>query len=160
MFFFDVVFEVDIYELINVIDQVNCELVICFDFKGVDVKFECDGDVINQFVLIEFQFKQMNDILCVCLVVCGIDVFSFEFGDIEINLVQVWQKIIVKQGIEQKVVKKIVVVLKEVKLKVESQINGDKLCVQGKKCDDLQDVIVVFKVGKFELFLQFNNFCD
>lgn len=160
MFFFDVVFEVNIYELINVVDQVNCELFICFDFKGVDVKFVFEDSVISQLVFSDFQFQQMIDILCVCLIVCSIDICCLEFGDIEINLVGVCQKIIVKQGIEQKVVKQIVVKFKEVKFKVDSQINGDKLCVNGKKCDDLQDVIVLLKKEIFEVLLQFDNFCD
>ena len=46
---FDVVSEVDTHELTNAIDQANRELATRFDFKGVDAKFERDGDVINQF---------------------------------------------------------------------------------------------------------------
>lgn len=45
---FDVVSEVDTHELTNAIDQANRELATRFDFKGVDAKFERDGDVINQ----------------------------------------------------------------------------------------------------------------
>ena len=60
---FDVVSEVDTHELTNAIDQANRELATRFDFKGVDAKFERDGDVINQFAPTEFQLKQMNDIL-------------------------------------------------------------------------------------------------
>ncbi|KAG0755125.1 hypothetical protein G6F63_016416 [Rhizopus arrhizus] len=102
----------------------------------------------------------MNDILRARLAARGIDVLSLEFGDIETNLAQARQKITVKQGIEQKIAKKIAAALKDAKLKVESQINGDKLRVQGKKRDDLQDAIAVLKAGKFELPLQFNNFRD
>ncbi|MDU1661755.1 MAG: DUF520 family protein, partial [Stenotrophomonas maltophilia] len=43
---------------------------------------------------------------------------------------------------------------------LQGRINGDKLRVQGKKRDDLQDAIAVLKAGKFELPLQFNNFRD
>lgn len=157
---FDVVSEVDTHELTNAIDQANRELATRFDFKGVDAKFERDGDVINQFAPTEFQLKQMNDILRARLAARGIDVLSLEFGDIETNLAQARQKITVKQGIEQKIAKKIAAALKEAKLKVESQINGDKLRVQGKKRDDLQDAIAVIKAGKFELPLQFNIFRD
>jgi len=157
---FDVVSEVDTHELTNAIDQANRELATRFDFKGVEAKFERDGDVINQSAPTEFQLKQMNDILRARLAARGIDVLSLEFGDIETNLAQARQKITVKQGIEQKIAKKIAAALKEAKLKVESQINGDKLRVQGKKRDDLQDAIAVLKAGKFELPLQFNNFRD
>ena len=50
-----------------------------------------------------------------------------------------------QQGIEQKLAKKIVSTIKDAKLKVEAQINGDKLRVTGKKRDDLQDVIALLK---------------
>lgn len=154
---FDVVSEVDTHELTNAIDQANRELSTRFDFKGVDARFERDGDVINQTAPTEFQLKQMNDILRARLAARGIDVLSLEFGDIETNLAQARQKITVKQGIEQKIAKKIAAALKDAKLKVESQINGDKLRVQGKKRDDLQEAIAVLKVSKFELPLQFQQ---
>ena len=157
---FDIVSEVDKTEVKNAIEQTNKEVGTRFDFKGVDAKFERDGDVINQTAPTEFQLKQMNDILRARLAARGIDVLSLEFGDIETNLAQARQKITVKQGIEQKIAKKIAAALKDAKLKVESQINGDKLRVQGKKRDDLQDAIAVLKAGKFELPLQFNNFRD
>ena len=78
----------------------------------------------------------------------------------ETNLAGARQKITVKQGIEQKLAKKIVATIKDAKLKVEAQINGDKLRVTGKKRDDLQDVIALLKKTEFELPLQFDNFRD
>lgn len=160
MFFFDVVFEVDKYEFINVVDQVNCEFIMCFDFKGSNVKFELDELVIMVIGVSEFQFKQMCDIFIMCLFICKIDLCVFDIVDLEINVVGLWQKIIVKQGIEQLVVKKLIVVLKVVKFKVEVQINGEKLCVIGKKCDDLQVVIVLLCIFELDVLLQFDNFCD
>jgi uncharacterized protein YajQ (UPF0234 family) len=157
---FDVVSEVDTHELTNALDQANRELATRFDFKGVDARFEREGEVITQSAPSEFQLKQMNDILRARLAARSIDVLSLEYGDVETNLAQARQKITVKQGIEQKIAKKIAAALKEAKLKVETQINGDKLRVMGKKRDDLQDAIAVLKAGKFELPLQFNNFRD
>jgi uncharacterized protein YajQ (UPF0234 family) len=58
------------------------------------------------------------------------------------------------------VAKKIAAAIKDAKLKVESQINGDKLRVTGKKRDDLQDVMALLKKGTFEVPLQFDNFRD
>lgn len=158
---FDVVSEVDKHELTNAVDQANRELSTRFDFKGVDAKFALEDDkFINQSAPSDFQLKQMGDILKQRLAARGIDFRCLEFGEVETNLAGARQKITVKQGIEQKVAKKIAAALKEAKLKVESQINGDKLRVQGKKRDDLQDAIAVLKAGKFELPLQFNNFRD
>jgi len=157
---FDVVSEVDTHELTNAVDQANRELSTRFDFKGVDAKFVLEDSVITQSAPSDFQLQQMTDILRQRLTARKIDAACLEFGDIETNLAQARQKITVKQGIEQKIAKKIAATLKEAKLKVETQINGDKLRVMGKKRDDLQDAIAVLKAGKFELPLQFNNFRD
>jgi predicted flavoprotein YhiN len=70
------------------------------------------------------------------------------------------QRITVKQGIEQPVAKKLVAGLKAAKLKVEAQINGDKLRVSGKKRDDLQLAMAVLRKTDVELPLQFDNFRD
>ena len=50
--------------------------------------------------------------------------------------------------------------IKEAKLKVDTQINGDKLRVNGKKRDDLQDAMALLRETEFELPLQFDNFRD
>jgi uncharacterized protein YajQ (UPF0234 family) len=157
---FDIVSEVDPHELTNAIDQANRELSTRFDFKGVDAKFEREDKVITQSAPSDFQLKQMTDILRARLIARGIDVRCLEFGDVETNLAGARQKVTVKQGIEQKLAKKIQAAIKEAKIKVESQINGDKLRVTGKKRDDLQAAIALLRAGDFELPLQFDNFRD
>lgn len=157
---FDVVSEIDKHELTNAIDQANRELSTRFDFKGVEASFQLDDQVINQSAPSDFQVKQMTDILRARLIARGIDVRCLEFGDVETNLAGARQKVTVKQGIEQKLAKKIVATIKDAKLKVEAQINGDKLRISGKKRDDLQDVIALLKKSDFELPLQFENFRD
>jgi uncharacterized protein YajQ (UPF0234 family) len=157
---FDVVSEVDKHELTNALDQANRELSTRFDFKGVDAKFEQDDQVINMSAPSDFQLKQMTDILNARLAARGIDFRCLEAGDVETNLAGARQKITVKQGIEQKVAKQIAAKIKEAKLKVDTQINGDKLRVTGKKRDDLQDVMALLKKAEFEVPLQFENFRD
>ena len=157
---FDIVSEVDTHELTNAVDQASRELTTRFDFKGVDAKFVLEENVVSQSAPSDFQLKQMTDILRQRLTARGIDIRCLEFGDVETNLAGARQKITVKQGIEQKLAKKIVATIKDAKLKVEAQINGDKLRVTGKKRDDLQDVIALLKKTEFELPLQFDNFRD
>jgi len=157
---FDVVSEVDQHELTNAVDQANRELGTRFDFKGVDARFELEDQSISQSAPSEFQLKQMDDILRARLIARGVDVRCLEFGDVETNLAGARQKVTVKQGIEQKLAKKIVAAIKEAKLKVESQINGDKLRISGKKRDDLQTAMALLKAGNFEQPLQFDNFRD
>ena len=43
---------------------------------------------------------------------------------------------------------------------MESQINGEKLRVSGKKRDDLQATMALLRGQEFELPLQFDNFRD
>ena len=122
--------------------------------------FERDESTITQSAPSEFQLQQMTDILRARLVARKIDARCLEFGDIEANLAGAKQKITVKQGVERELAKKIQAALKDAKLKVDSQINGDKLRVIGKKRDDLQAAMTVLRAGEFALPLQFENFRD
>jgi uncharacterized protein YajQ (UPF0234 family) len=157
---FDIVSDVDKHELTNAVDQANRELGNRFDFKGSDARFELDGFVITQSAPSDFQLKQMTEILRSRLTARGIDARCIEEGDPEINLATAKQKITIKQGIEQPQAKKIIAAIKAGKIKVEAQIQGDKLRVTGKKRDDLQDAMALLRKSDLELPLQFENFRD
>ncbi len=49
---------------------------------------------------------------------------------------------------------------KDKKLKVQARIQGDRMRVTGKKCDDLQDVMALLRESGIDLPLQFNSFRD
>jgi uncharacterized protein YajQ (UPF0234 family) len=66
----------------------------------------------------------------------------------------------VQQGIEIEIARKIVKHVKELKMKVQASIQGDKLRVTGNKRDDLQAAIANLRQQSFGLPLQFNNFRD
>lgn len=157
---FDIVSEVDTHELTNAVDQANRELDTRFDFKGVDAAYALDEAVISLHAPSEFQLQQMRDILDARLIARKIDPRATESGDIETNVAGARQKITVKQGIGRELAKKIQGEIKTAKLKVDSQINGDKLRVTGKKRDDLQAAMALLRGQTFELPLQFDNFRD
>jgi uncharacterized protein YajQ (UPF0234 family) len=157
---FDVVSEVDKHELTNAVDTANRELSTRFDFKGQDASFELDGFVVTQKAPSDFQLKQMLDILRGRLAARGIDMRCMDAAEPEVNLAGARQKVTIKQGIEQKQAKQLVAALKAAKLKVEAQINGDKLRVSGKKRDDLQEAMALLRKTDIELPLQFDNFRD
>ena len=157
---FDVVSEVDKHELTNAVDQANRELGTRFDFKGSDAKFTLDEFVITQSAPSKFQLQQMFDILRGRLVSRKIDIRALDAAEPDVNLGGARQQITVKQGIEQPIAKKLVAELKAAKLKVEAQINGDKLRVSGKKRDDLQAAMALLRNSTVELPLQFDNFRD
>jgi uncharacterized protein YajQ (UPF0234 family) len=157
---FDAVSQVDKHELTNAIDTANRELGNRFDFRGSDARFELDAFVVTQFAPSDFQLKQMVDILRARLISRGIDVRCLDIADPEVNLAGARQKVTVKQGIDQPIAKKIVAAIKDAKLKVEAQINGDKLRVTGKKRDDLQAAMALLRGLDLGLPLQFENFRD
>ena len=157
---FDIVSEVDKHELTNAVDQAIRELTNRFDFRGVDARFELDGYVITFSAPSDFQLRQMLDILRARLTARKIDIRALDVGEPEINLASAKQKVTVKQGIEQPVARKIIADIKAAKLKVDTQINGNKLRVTGKKRDDLQLAIALLRKSEVEIPLQFDNFRD
>ena len=157
---FDVVSEVDTHELTNAIDQANRELGTRFDFRGVDAGFKLEESTISLHAPSEFQLQQMMDILRARLIARKIDARCLEAGDVLTNVAGSRQQVKVKQGIERELAKQLQGALKDAKLKVDSQINGDKLRVTGKKRDDLQAAIALLRAGEYALPLQFENFRD
>ena len=157
---FDVVSEVDTHELSNAVDQANRELEKRFDFKGVDARFELEGYAITQVAPSVFQLNQMLDVLRGRLAARNIDIRCLDVAEPSENVSGARRQVTVRQGLEQPVNKKLIAALKGAKLKVEAQINGDKLRITGKKRDDLQAAMALLRQSDVDLPLQFNNFRD
>lgn len=157
---FDVVSKVDAHELDNAVNQAVRELDKRYDLRGSGARLVLQDYVITLHAQNEFQLGQLLDILRLRLAARGIDARCLELGDVETNLAEARRAITVRQGIEQAVAKKLVTSLKAAKLKVEAQINEDKLRVSGKKRDDLQAAIALLRKSDSELPLQFENFRD
>ena len=157
---FDVVSELDGHEVANAVDQANREVATRFDFKGTGAKFEVSDFVVNLEAPADFQLKQMIDILTQKLSKRGIDVACMKVEEPEIALNKARQKVILRHGIDSDHARKIVKLVKESKLKVQSQVQGEQVRVTGKKRDDLQDAIALLKQAELELPLQFTNFRD
>ena len=157
---FDVVSEIDSHELTNAVDQASRELAQRFDFKETGAEFELDDLTVTMSAPAEFQLKQMLEILKLKVAKRGIDVACLEVQDPLVNLAKAKQQVILRHGIDQETGKKVTRLLKDAKLKVQAQIQGEKVRVTGKKRDDLQEAIALLRKGSFEVPLQFNNFRD
>lgn len=157
---FDVVSEVDIHEVTNAVDQANRELGTRFDFKGIQASFELDKENVNLKAENEFQLKQMLDILQAKMAKRDIDINCMDIKSPDTNISEARQSVIIKQGIEQDVAKKIVRSIKDAKLKVQASIQGEKIRVTGKKRDDLQSAIGLLREVDMNLPLQYINFRD
>ncbi len=157
---FDVISEIDTHELTNAVDQAVRELSQRFDFKGTDAEFELEDTTVTMSAPADFQLKQMLEILKLKIAKRGIDVACLEVKDPVVNLATAKQLVVLRVGIDQDTGKKIARLLKDSKLKVQAQIQGDKVRVTGKKRDDLQEAIACLRKAKFDVPLQFNNFRD
>ena len=157
---FDVVSEVNHHELSNAVDQANREVSTRFDFKGSGSNLELAGQVITLNSQSEFQLRQMYDILCNKLVKRGVDIVCLEVGEPVLQVKTATQVITVKEGIASETARKIVRLLKDSKMKVQAQIQGEQVRVIGKKRDDLQSAIALLRETAFDIPLQFTNFRD
>lgn len=157
---FDIVSELDMHEVTNAVDQSNRELQMRYDFKGIDARFELNESSVTLIAEVDFQLQQMLDVLRTKMTGRKIDIRCLEIKDPETANMRARQEVILKQALDQPFAKKIVKMVKDAKLKVQSQVQGEQVRVTGKKRDDLQSVIAFLREAELELPLQFNNFRD
>ena len=67
---------------------------------------------------------------------------------------------VLRHGIDADTGRKVSRLIKDSRLKVQAQVQGEKVRVTGKKRDDLQEAIAVLRKATVEVPLQFNNFRD
>lgn len=157
---FDVVSEVDKHILTNSVDQANRLIGNRFDFKGVDAKFELNEFIVTIWAEVDFQLEQMLDVLKGSLHKNKIDIKCLEVADPKPLGKQVRQEVTVRTGLDSDLCRKIVKMIKDKKMKVQSQIQGDQVRVTGKKRDDLQSVMAMLREAELGMPLQYNNFRD
>jgi len=156
---FDVVSEVDEQEVDNAVNQAIKEISQRYDFKGS--KSEIKWEKGEEIVLVgddDYKLTTVNDILQGKLVKRGVSLQSLEYGKVEDASGGIKRQVVkIVKGISGDKAKEINKYIKELKLKVQSQIQGDQLRITGKKIDDLQEVITALKQKDFGAALQFVN---
>jgi uncharacterized protein YajQ (UPF0234 family) len=157
---FDVVSELNAHEVANAVDQANRELTQRFDFKDTGAVFELKDSTVTLRAQVDFQLKQMLEILKLRLSKRGIDLTCLEVKDPHTTLATAHQEVVLRQGIDQEIGKQIIRLIKDSRLKVQASIQGEKVRVTGKQRDDLQSAIALLRGSKIEMPLQFNNFRD
>ncbi len=158
---FDIVSKVDMQEVKNAVTQAQREIEQRFDFKGSKSSIELNEKDAKLIVVSDDDFKLRNvtDILEAKLVKRGISLKSVKYGKIEPAAGgTVRQEATIQQGIPQEKAKDISKMIRDTKLKVTAQIQGDQLRVTGAKKDDLQAIIGLLKQQDFDLDLQFVNY--
>ena len=156
---FDVVSEVDMQEVSNAVNQTVKEITQRFDFKGSKSVVEIEnGNAIKIVTEDDTRMRNIVDILQSKFIKRGVAIKNLEYGKVEPAAGgMVRQSIRVKQGIEADVAKKITKDIKNLKVKVQAQLQDDQVRVSGKKIDDLQAVIAFLKSQDYGVELQFSN---
>ncbi|MEH6386768.1 MAG: YajQ family cyclic di-GMP-binding protein [Pseudomonas profundi] len=158
---FDVVSELDKHEVTNAIDNAMKELDRRYDLRGKgDFEFREKDLTVNITADAEFQLEQMLEILKMNLTKRKIDIKCMEIKPHFASGKQVKQDVILREGIDKEMGKKIVALVKESKIKVQAAIQGEQVRITGKKRDDLQQTMALLKGTTLDLPLQFNNFRD
>ena len=160
---FDIVSEVNQVEVHNALDQANKEITNRFDFKGSDARVELNEKekTLTLFADDDFKLGQVRDVLTGKLAKRGVDVRCLDARGIEkVSGNKVKQTVAVRQGVEQELGKKIVKVIKDSKLKVQTSIQGDAVRIAGAKKDLLQETIALVRKSITDFPLQFKNFRD
>ncbi|MBT7377370.1 MAG: YajQ family cyclic di-GMP-binding protein [Candidatus Marinimicrobia bacterium] len=157
---FDVVNKLDMQEVDNTINMVTRDIANRYDFKGSStnlslnksektIKLEADNNM---------QLTAVRDMLENRAISRKLSIKIFDFQNEEnASGMSVRQIVKLREGISTDNAKKINKMIKDMKLKVQSQIQGEQLRVTGKKIDDLQNVITALNEAKLDFPLQFVN---
>ncbi len=160
-FSFDLVSEVDLQEVDNAVNQAKKEMSQRYDFKDSRSSIEFDRDK-KEITLVgddDFKLRSVTDILSTKLAKRGVSLKSLTFADPEKAFAgTLRQCVTLASGIPREKAKELTAAIKGLNLKVQTQIEGEKIKISGAKKDDLQAVIQHLKQIDFSIPLGFVNF--
>src|SRR5215211_1844167 len=158
---FDVVSEVNTAEMHNAVVQAQHELAVRYDFKGTRaaIDFNKKDGTLTLLADHKGQLEVVLQMLKEKMARRGVAVNALKRGKLaEASHDSVREVLTLHVGIETDDAKKIVKQIKQLGMKVQSQIMDNKVRVTGKKIDELQSVIAYLKEHGPEYPLQFVNF--
>jgi uncharacterized protein YajQ (UPF0234 family) len=160
---FDIVSKIDLQEIDNAVNSVLRELTNRYDFKGAEFSVELNNkeNIITIQAEDDYKLGAIGDSLKVHCTKRKIDSKALDFQDAEKASGNSLRQVVkLKNGIDQESAKKIVKQIKSSKIKVQSSIKGDEVRVDGKKRDDLQQIMTLIRESNYDMPLQFINFRD
>lgn len=155
---FDIVSKIDRQELDNAMNQARKEITQRYDLKNAACKLILEEKEIILVAHDDYKLKGVLDVLQSKLVKRGISLKAFEYGE-AVPTLEGHQKQVLKiqQGIPSDKAREIIKSVKDLKLKVQSQIQGDQLRISGKQIDNLQTVIQMLKENDHGIHMDFVN---
>lgn len=158
---FDIVSQVDLQEVRNAVDQSMREVINRYDFKGTNTSIDLTDDGIAVESASDHRVEAAIDVLKTKLVKRKVSLKAISGGDIKPAAGgRSRAEFTLNQGIGQEDARALSKQIRDMKLKVQAQIQGDQLRVQAKKRDDLQTVIAAIKALDFHVPLQYVNYRD
>lgn len=160
-FSFDVVSEVNMQELKNALDQATKEIKQRFDFKASKTEIMLKEKEKELVVLSddEYKLKAVQEIIKAKCVKRGVSLKAFTQGPIEPALSGTVRQVAkIQSGLASDKAKEISKAIKDSKLKVQAQIQGEQVRVMSKSKDELQSTITLLKGKDFGIDLQFANY--
>jgi uncharacterized protein YajQ (UPF0234 family) len=160
-FSFDIVSEVNFQEVDNAINQAQKELAQRFDFRGSKSSIEYNKAE-KKITLIaddDFKLRSLRDILEGRMAKRGVSLKALKNKEPEKAFEGTLRQVIeLVSGLPSDKAKELVKIIKDAKLKVQAQIEGEKVRVSSPKKDELQAVITCLRNSTFSLPLQFINY--
>jgi len=157
---FDIVSKVDPQVLDNAVNVTKKEITNRFDFKDSVVKIELNKKDMKLDLEADsdMKIKQITDVLLSRSIKQGLDPLVYDMSKDPYPSGKVTrQEVPVRNGLKQEDAKKVVKLIKDSGLKVQSQIMDDLVRVTGKKIDDLQEVIKLCTGANLGIALQYIN---
>jgi uncharacterized protein YajQ (UPF0234 family) len=156
---FDIVSEIDMQEVDNAVQQALKEIETRYDFKGSKSEIRREEAVLTVSSDDEYKLNSVIDILQSKFIKRNISLKAMKYGKIESAAGgTIRQKVDLVQGIDQDNAKIITKLVRDSKLKVQAQIQGDQLRISGKNRDDLQQVMQMIKEADTPIAIQFTNY--
>ena len=160
-FSFDVVSEVNMQELKNALDQATKEIKQRFDFKDSKTEITLKEKEKELTVISDDEYKlnAVNEIIKAKCVKRGVSLKALNYGAIEPALGGTVRQVVkIQSGIAADKAKELTKSVKDSKLKVQAQIQGEQVRILSKSKDELQAAIAFLKQKDFGIDLQFTNY--
>jgi len=160
-FSFDIISEVDLQEVDNAVNQANKELAQRYDFKNskASIAFDRKEEKITLVADDEFKLRALTDMLATRLAKRGVSLKALKFNDPEKAFEGYLRQVAeICMGIEKEKAKELANIIKGLGLKVQTQIEGEKIKVSSSKKDELQAVITHLRGLDFSIPLSFGNY--
>ena len=159
---FDIQSKMDMQLLDNAVNTINKEIQNRYDFKGTHFNLDWDkkANKLNLEVESEMKLDQAIDVILSKCNKQGLDLNGFDFSKEHYASGKIIKKeIAIKNGLDQTDAKKVVKLIKDSGLKVQTAIMDEMVRVTGKKIDDLQDVIQLCnsKSAEIKIPMQYLN---